>query len=101
MDVEKLKAILEALKGTDVSLLDWENGQEKLTLRLGHPPVAMQAPPMALPAAPSAAPPLPGIPTPPMVTPLQVVPVPAAAPAPEKRTFTVNSPFVGTFYRSS
>jgi len=27
MDVEKLKAILAALQGTDVTRLDWTNGQ--------------------------------------------------------------------------
>ena len=96
MDVEKLKAILETLKGTDVSRIDWENGQEKLTIRLGHPPAAVHAAPMqatpALSLAPSPPAP-PSLPTPANVTPI------AAAPA--TKTFTVNSPFVGTFYRSA
>ena len=84
MDVDKLKAILAALQGTDVSRLIWVSGQETLDLRLGHPPptTAVHAVPMAAPMAaplhvqaanphpppapePNAAPP----PTPPAVQP--------------------------------
>jgi acetyl-CoA carboxylase biotin carboxyl carrier protein len=100
MDVDKLKAILEALQGSDVTRLDWTNGQERLTLRLGHPPApvtTLHAVP-APGAASSAA-----LPTPPQVTPV-APPAPAAAPAAatgKDNTFTVNSPFVGTFYRAA
>ena len=99
MDVDKLKAILEVLKDTDVSRLDWEDGQEKLTIRLGHPPAAISAP--ALVAAPLAqAPASASLPTQLAVAP--VAPAAAAAPIAEgKKTFTVNSPFVGTFYRGA
>jgi acetyl-CoA carboxylase biotin carboxyl carrier protein len=92
MDVEKLKAILEALKGTDVTRLTWALGEESLDLRLGHPPAApalVQAMPMHAPqpatptlAAPSA-------------------PVASLKAESDKKSFTVNSPFVGTFYRSA
>jgi acetyl-CoA carboxylase biotin carboxyl carrier protein len=107
MDVAKLKAILEVLQGTDVSRLDWEDGQEKLTIRLGHPPAAVHtvaAP--AIVAAPLAGqPPAPAsLPTPPAVAPVAPPAPAAAAAAPAgdaKKTFTANSPFVGTFYRSS
>ena len=95
MDVEKLKAILAALQGTDVTRLDWAHGQEHLTLRLGHPPApaaAVQAAPVATQAAPAAA-------APPAASALHAPP-PKAAEG-EKKTFTVNSPFVGTFYRSA
>jgi acetyl-CoA carboxylase biotin carboxyl carrier protein len=100
MDVEKLRAILEALQGSDVTRLDWTNGQERLTLRLGHPPApvtTLHAVPA--PAAASSA----AIPTPPQVTPVSP-PSPAAASAAgtgKDNTFTVNSPFVGTFYRAA
>src|SRR5712671_380921 len=100
MDVEKLKAILAALQGTDVTRLDWTNGQERLTLRMGHPP----APVTALHAVPGAAPAVAGLPTPPQVTPLAPAgsaQAPAAAAAARDDSFTVNSPFVGTFYRSA
>jgi acetyl-CoA carboxylase biotin carboxyl carrier protein len=102
LDVAKLKAILAALQGTEVTRLTWVEGQESLDLRFGHPPpptTAMHAVPMAA-AVPVAAP----MPTPPSVAPVAPAPspaAPAARAADEKRTFTVNSPFVGTFYRSA
>ena len=104
MDVDKLKAILAALQGTDVSRLIWVSGQETLDLRLGHPPptTAVHAVPMAAPlAAPlhmqAANPHPPPAPAPDAAPP----PPPAVRPAEDKKTFTVNSPFVGTFYRSA
>jgi acetyl-CoA carboxylase biotin carboxyl carrier protein len=99
MDVEKLRAILAALQGSDVTRLDWTNGQERLTIRLGHPP----APVTTLHAVPASPPPPSAIATPPQVTPV-APPAPAAAPAAstgKDNTFTVNSPFVGTFYRAA
>ena len=105
MDVDKLKAILAALQGTDVSRLIWVSGQETLDLRLGHPPptTAVHAVPMAAPmAAPlhvqAANPHPPAAPAPSGAAP---PPSPAARPAEDKKTFTVNSPFVGTFYQSA
>ena len=103
MDVDKLKAILEALQDTDVTRLTWSEGPETLDLRLGHPP-----PPPAVQAVPLAAAPAPlapaqaSIPTPPAVAPVSAETAAAAAKAADdKKTFTVNSPFVGTFYRSA
>jgi len=93
MDVEKLRAILAVLQGTEVTRLDWTNGQERLTLRMGHPP----APVTALHAVPAAAPT--ALSTPPQVTP--VAPASPAAAAARDDSFTVNSPFVGTFYRAA
>ena len=99
MDVEKLKAILAALQGTDVTRLTWASGEESLDLRLGHPPPTttnVHALPMA--AAPSGS-----IATPPAVAPVASAPdssAPEPKAADDKKTFTVNSPFVGTFYRS-
>ena len=100
MDVEKLRAILAALQGTEVTRLDWTNGQERLTLRMGHPP----APVTALHAVPAGQPSPAALPTPPQVTPVAPAAssaAAAAAPAARDDTFTVNSPFVGTFYRSA
>jgi acetyl-CoA carboxylase biotin carboxyl carrier protein len=99
MDVAKLKAILAALQGTDVTRLTWSQGTESIDLRLGHPPpptTAVHAVPVA--TAPVAAQ---------MNTAPSVVAVPAAAnpgtagAAASSKSFTVNSPFVGTFYRSA
>ena len=117
MDVDKLKAILDALQGTDVSRLDWTDGTQRLTIRLGHPPPATTAV-TAVPLAATAMPSPMGIPTPVSMTPTPFAapPVPGAAqpasqvatppgqqpaPAAVDHTFTVNSPFVGTFYRSA
>jgi len=110
MDVDNLKAILEALQGTDVSRLDWTDGTQRLTIRLGHPP----APTTSVHNMPMGAgmPGQMGIPTPMSVTPTPFASVPvapaAAVPTPPAQqpavadnTFTVNSPFVGTFYRSA
>ena len=100
MDVEKLKEILAALRGSDVTRLDWTNGQERLTLRVGHPP----APVTTLHAVPAPAAAPASLPTPPQVAPVAAsnaaAASPAAAAAPDK-SFTVNSPFVGTFYRAA
>src|SRR4051812_46867773 len=99
MDVDKLKAILEALQGTDVTRLTWVSGQETLDLRLGHPPPATTAAlpmpaPIAAPVAPSAAAAHanPGMAA---AAPAQAAAAKAAA---DQKMFTVNSPFVGTFY---
>jgi len=98
MDVDKLKAILAALQGTDVTRLTWVEGQETLDVRLGHPP---PPPPATVHAVPVAAQVTAAIPTPPSVAPVPApVEAPPARPAADK-SFTVNSPFVGTFYRSA
>ena len=103
MDVDKLKAILEALQGTDVTRLTWVSGQETLDLRLGHPPpptTAVHAVPLP---APIAQPQHPQGPPPERANAATAAAAgPAASKASEEqKTFTVNSPFVGTFYRSA
>ena len=89
-DVKKLVALVEK---TDVSLVAWTRGTEKVVIRrgavvamAGHAPVAMHHAPVAapLPAAPAAAPAAPK----------------AEAKAVEAPGTLVSSPFVGTFYRS-
>jgi len=113
MDVDKLKAILDALQGTDVSRLDWTDGTQRLTIRLGHPPATTTTNVHAMPmGGPGMAAQM-GIPTPVSVTPTpfasapvpqapaSVATPPAQQPAVADNTFTVNSPFVGTFYRSA
>ncbi len=98
MDVDKLKAILAALQDTDVTRLDWVDGTERLTVRLGHPPPPAPAPLqqpagglVAQPAASAHAP---------LTSPAGASGAAARAEG-DKKTFTVNSPFVGTFYRSA
>ena len=94
MDVEKLKAILAALHGTDVTRLRSASGEESLDLRLGHPPAAAQV----VHAAPVAAAPVQAAPPAASSAPAPMAP---AAPKADSKTFSVNSPFVGTFYRSA
>jgi acetyl-CoA carboxylase biotin carboxyl carrier protein len=98
MDVDKLKAILSALQGTDVTRLTWSDGTETLTIRLGHPPA-----PATIHAAPLVAPAIQPVAPPPLAAAAAAVAAAPAAPKPAAadNTFTVNSPFVGTFYGSS
>jgi len=106
VDVDKLKAILTALQGTDVTRLTWVSGQETLDVRLGHPPpapaVAAGTVPVGAPIAATVhpAPPAPSQ-QPAAAAPPAAAAAPASRPAEDKKTFTVNSPFVGTFYRSA
>ncbi|SRR5713226_6899725 len=98
MDVAKLKAILAALQGTDVTRLTWSQGTESLDLRLGHPPpptTAVHAVPVA--TAPIAA----QMNTTPSVVSVAAAANPGTGTAASSKSFTVNSPFVGTFYRSA
>ena len=104
MDVDKLKAILAALEDTDVTQLTWVSGTERISLRLGHPPApapAMAHVPISQPAQASAQ----GHSAAqggPAQTPAAASAAAAAAAKVErdKKTFTVTSPFVGTFYRA-
>jgi acetyl-CoA carboxylase biotin carboxyl carrier protein len=105
MDVDKLKAILAALEDTDVTQLTWVSGTERISLRLGHPPApapAMAHLPISQPAQASAQ----GHSAAqggPAQTPAAASAAAAAAAKVErdKKTFTVTSPFVGTFYRAA
>jgi len=92
LEVDKIKAIIEALEGTEVTKFEYRNGEEKLKIRRGHEPVyahvaaAPPPPPAAVAvAAPATAP-----------------AAPAAAPAAAQAApgVVVTSPFVGTFYRA-
>lgn len=82
MDVDRIKEVLELLEGTDVSELEYEEGEFRLAIRRG-PQVA----PMAAQT---------------MVAPTLGAPAPlAAAAGPALGGGTpVESPFVGTFYRA-
>ena len=101
MDVDKLKAILAALQGTDVTRLHWVDGTEQLTLRLGHPPAPAAAIHLPQPVPVAALAGAPAAPPPPAPTPAAVAAAAAAAKVEsDRKTFTVTSPFVGTFYRT-
>ena len=108
LDVEALRQIVEILEASEISRLDWANGDERLTIRRG-PPAAQVVQHVSAPMGGS-----------PAVTVMSPMPahVAAAAPSPElrprpsaptrapveaageKKGHLITSPFVGTFYRS-
>jgi acetyl-CoA carboxylase biotin carboxyl carrier protein len=95
--LEDVKKLVQLVEKSDVTHIAWQKGVEKVVIRRGGVAVAA-APAPFVHAAPVAA----AVPAA-----LAPVPAPAAAPAPkadakiaDKPGTLVNSPFVGTFYRS-
>jgi len=95
MDTDKLKEIVDIIEGTEVSLVEWRNGEERWTVRRGQEgSVSYQsfAPNVSAPAQMQLMGNASG----------QPAGGPASAPvvaAPPKGQ-QITSPFVGTFYRS-
>jgi acetyl-CoA carboxylase biotin carboxyl carrier protein len=88
MDIRKVKKLIELLEESNINEIEIKEGEESVRISRGATASLMQAAPMmaapvAAPAAPAAAP----------VASTEAAP---AAPA----GHTVNSPMVGTFYRS-
>jgi acetyl-CoA carboxylase biotin carboxyl carrier protein len=91
MDLDRMQALLTMLAEHDVSEFQYKDDDHSIRLRLGPPPATMapmsMAAPVAAAAAPAAAPSAPS--------------ASAAAPAADQGNLkTVESPMVGTFYRS-
>lgn len=93
MDARKLKSIVAILEGTDVTFVEWRNGEERWTIKRGGggdgPHTVIHQPMMT--SAPAAA--------------AQVHGAPAASgdegvPSKAPTGHLVVSPFVGTFYRA-
>lgn len=95
MDLERIESLLKLLADHDVSEFNYKDDAQTIRLRLGPPPapVASMVP---APVMPAAAP----------VAPVAAAPAPAAAAAPapaadaDAGLVVVESPMVGTFYRS-
>lgn len=93
MDLSQIASLLELLEKHEVSEFQYKDEEVALRLRLGPPPAAAPiytagpAPQAAVapPAAPAAS---------------AAVAAPAPAAAPTANTVAVESPMVGTFYRS-
>jgi len=95
-DVDALRRIVELLETTEITRLSWRRGPERLLITRGHGPAPI------VHVAPSAVP----APLPPM-QPVSLAPrsvgaaeatqAPAAS---DQKGHLVNSPFVGTFYRT-
>lgn len=85
MDLKQIESLLTLLSQHDVSDFHYKDGEVQLRFRLGTPvaaPVAVAAPVVAAPVAVAAA------------------PAAVASSAPDLSLVTVESPMVGTFYRS-
>ena len=91
MDIRKVKKLIELLEESGVAEIEIHEGEESVRISRHMPGAPIAAAPLMMPAAaPAAAP--------------AAVPPAAAAPPPEPEIpagHTVNSPMVGTFYRSS
>jgi acetyl-CoA carboxylase biotin carboxyl carrier protein len=104
LDVEALRQIVEILEASEISRLDWTNGDEKLTIRRG-PPAAQVVQHMSAPMPATGISVMPSHAPMPHASP-ELRPRPSAptrAPvesAGEKKGHVITSPFVGTFYRS-
>ena len=105
LDVDALRRIVELLETTEITRLSWRRGPERLLITRGHGPVPIvQVAPGtgAAPIAPLS--PLQPVSLAPRVSgadaALAAPPAPAATPESEKKGHLVNSPFVGTFYRT-
>ena len=95
--LEDVKKLVQLLERSDVTLIEWEKGADKVVIQrgvLGAPVAAAPAP--VVHAAPVAA----------AFAPLAAAPAPSAGAAKaeakpaDKPGVLVTSPFVGTFYRS-
>ncbi len=88
MDIRKIKKLIELLEESNVYEIEIKEGEEAVRISRGGAPVAMNPQMFAAPT-PQAAP--------------VAAPVSSAAPAavPEIAGHTVNSPMVGTYYKSS
>jgi acetyl-CoA carboxylase biotin carboxyl carrier protein len=83
MDVDKLKALVDLLAETDITRLEWQNGEERIVLRRGSAAttssMSIAGPPRSSPMAAATAP--------------QVQ-------EEERKLPVITSPLVGTFFRS-
>jgi acetyl-CoA carboxylase biotin carboxyl carrier protein len=99
MDLEQIEQLLKLLAEHDVSEFTYRDSERSMKLRLGPPPAHTVA------AAPALAPPATVAPVAAAVhaaAAAAAVPAPATPPTPlDPNVATVESPMVGTFYRSA
>ncbi len=107
LDVEALREIVQILETSEISRLDWTNGDERLFITRGPPAaqvVQHVGAPMSAGPAVTVMPAAPVAPAAPAVVDVKPRPsAPVRAPveaAAEKKGHVITSPFVGTFYRS-
>ncbi len=101
MKIEEIKTIIKLMSENDLTEFKIESTDMTLCLKRGSQPVIQAAAPVipapAVPAAVSVAAPAPAVPAAAPVA----APAPAAAPAAVDPSKIIESPIVGTFYRSS
>ena len=100
LDLQEIQQIVELMSKNDLSYLNLQHGSFKVELRRGNDVEAAKSLLAALPMATTMA-------AAPAAAPVAAAPAPAAAPAAAPKPAeehsgpTINSPMVGTFYRSS
>jgi acetyl-CoA carboxylase biotin carboxyl carrier protein len=95
LDVDALRRIVELLETTEITRLSWRRGPERLLITRGHAATPVtQVTPGIVSASLS---PLQPVSVAPRVTPAEA---PAAGAPGAQSGHLVNSPFVGTFYRT-
>jgi acetyl-CoA carboxylase biotin carboxyl carrier protein len=101
LDVDALRRIVELLETTEITRLSWRRGPERLVITRGHGPAPIV---QVAPGGPAPLPPMHSVSLAPRSAAPAEVPAAQAAAAPaaesEKKGHLVNSPFVGTFYRT-
>jgi len=95
VDIRKIKKLIELVEAADVAEIEINEGEDSIRIsRIGSQPPPMMAMPQIMQAAP-----------PPAAPAAATAPSPATPGAteeePEHNGHTVNSPMVGTFYRSA
>lgn len=104
LDLKQIKQIVALMAENDLSYFHFENQGSKVELRRGNDFQAAKELLSSLPVPAAAAPisvtaPVAALPT--QSAPVGTAPAPAAAAKAEPAGPTINSPMVGTFYRSS
>jgi acetyl-CoA carboxylase biotin carboxyl carrier protein len=92
MDIKDLKLLVKMITETDITEFELDNSEEKIVIRRGHKPeyINVAAPAAQMYAAPQMA-----------AAPVAAVPAAVSAPAAvDEVGETINSPIVGSFYRS-
>jgi acetyl-CoA carboxylase biotin carboxyl carrier protein len=98
LDVDALRRIVELLETTEITRLSWRRGPERLLITRGHGPAPVVH--VAPGPTPAAVPALQPLSLGPRVSVPEAPAVDGPAAPSEQKGHLVNSPFVGTFYRT-
>jgi len=90
MDIKDIQEILKVIQGTEIEEIELTKGNETIRIKRGLSSAQHSAPNNQRPEPPAVS-----------AGQQPAVPPPQAVPKKEGKEVSVNSPFVGTFYRSS